>query len=239
MSTVLLQQNDPKVLPMYWVFTVNFYVLVIIISLGLIGLPVYLFATDKPGWAVLSIIGVGLAFFILRWTMRRLHPYFWENLHRNQYTLTQEGMRYSYSDVKRRETLKGEVLFKDIPECRVVYYVAKYHYSYVKGHNRRKSPHEVFPALHLKIGSVFIPVFLKDHRHLDHWLDVLRAHNIPMTLQKGTISEASMDELDEETKKTDGLPFTYEEKFAEKHLPELQQTWRTIDAEQREEGKAI
>ncbi|GIP35735.1 hypothetical protein [Paenibacillus sp. J2TS4] len=186
-TTVLYERQEVKMQPFYWILTFQALFVLLVLGIGLIVFPFYLYKFSAIWATVCLIIGLPLGFYFIKVAWKDGRKRIWENCHLDRYRLLEHGFDYEQYEVESRTKHSAFVAFSKVEAAVASKFIAKYHYAYKQSGFFEKQPYaHIFPVLFFVYSEEgarkLARVYFKDEDSIDLWLEQLRKHSIPIRI---------------------------------------------------------
>ncbi|WDH80740.1 hypothetical protein [Paenibacillus urinalis] len=205
MSSVLQELSERKVLPSYWIYIFELYVIGMLLSLSLTAGPVILVLRWPTVWSVISLIAIpaGIFFFIKLWN--GLKQWIWRNNHLDHFQLHEDRLEFTLWDRDTKERSEGSLHFSEVTDLYYGRHVVSSNYIYKKHKKGERYENiSLLPVLYFvyQNGSEEMAVALPfdDEREANRWLELLSTKHISLSLTSVVTVNFQQDPVPEEMK---------------------------------------
>ncbi|WP_138494430.1 hypothetical protein [Paenibacillus pinistramenti] len=243
-SMLIHERKDRKMEPFYWILTFEGAAFLIVLALALVAGPAVLIAYYPAWWSwLLLAAGAGLAFWLVRFSLRYLAKLIRKNRRLNAYRIYEDRIEFAAYDAARLNLTEGRIPLEGVESVYASMYSAaqSYHYKKTKWRERVRQ-YEWLPVLYIVYRSggsrrVLAVPFYEDHE-VDRWLGALQQHGVPLQATgKLLLPLSEADQLQTLDSGAGSLPLSYDGSFRpcfDRFLHEM----KSINAQQAEQGSS-
>ena len=228
-TNVTLQYEEKRMEPFWWITTFFAYTLLLILSLGLIALPIYLMFVNLWFKLLLILVPIGLLMGIRIWqTFRR---YIFKQRNPSHYQLDYDHFTYTVTNAEHLTVEEDQISLRSIDQIIVSLYAFQNNHAYTKSGPTESVPRVViYPSMILVHQDTrgerkFLPMLFHGMSDIDPWLKRFNERHIPFYYTPLPIHELDDEGKVKAIEEEDVLmPYTYETDFTIQH-DALEKKW--------------